>query len=202
MIGKSLPDNDYYESLSPELSFVKEAVMPFDKFPLVDPILGPEMKSTGEVMGIGKTFGEAYAKAQLAAKKNVVTSGKVFVSVKESDKKYLQDLIPKLIDSGFSLIATTGTAKTVKDLGFNCEIINKVTEGRPHIVDELVNKKVDIVINTTEGRQSIEDSASIRKTALQNKIFCTTTIFGAFAFVEALKTSREDWSFSAIQEIN
>ena len=202
MIGKSLPENDYYESLSPELSFVKEAVMPFDKFPLVDPILGPEMKSTGEVMGIGKTFGEAYAKAQLAAKKNIVTSGKVFVSVKESDKKYLQDLIPKLIDSGFSLIATTGTAKTVKDLGFNCEIINKVTEGRPHIVDELVNKKVDIVINTTEGRQSIEDSASIRKTALQNKIFCTTTIFGAFAFVEALKTSREDWSFSAIQEIN
>ena len=202
MIGKSFPDNDYYESLSPELSFVKEAVMPFDKFPLVDPILGPEMKSTGEVMGIGKTFGEAYAKAQLAAKKNIVTSGKVFVSVKESDKKYLQDLIPKLIDSGFSLIATTGTAKTVKDLGFNCEIINKVTEGRPHIVDELVNKKVDIVINTTEGRQSIEDSASIRKTALQNKIFCTTTIFGAFAFVEALKTSREDWSFSAIQEIN
>ena len=202
MIGKSLPDNDYYESLSPELSFVKEAVMPFDKFPLVDPILGPEMKSTGEVMGIGKTFGEAYAKAQLAAKKNIVTSGKVFVSVKESDKKYLQDLIPKLIDSGFSLIATTGTAKTAKDLGFNCEIINKVTEGRPHIVDELVNKKVDIVINTTEGRQSIEDSASIRKTALQNKIFCTTTIFGAFAFVEALKTSREDWSFSAIQEIN
>ena len=202
MIGKSLPDNDYYESLSPELSFVKEAVMPFDKFPLVDPILGPEMKSTGEVMGIGKTFGEAYAKAQLAAKKNIVTSGKVFVSVKESDKKYLQDLIPKLIDSGFSLIATTGTAKTVKGLGFNCEIINKVTEGRPHIVDELVNKKVDIVINTTEGRQSIEDSASIRKTALQNKIFCTTTIFGAFAFVEALKTPREDWSFSAIQEIN
>ena len=202
MIGKSLPENDYYESLSPELSFVKEAVMPFDKFPLVDPILGPEMKSTGEVMGIGKTFGEAYAKAQLAAKKNIVTSGKVFVSVKESDKKYLQDLIPKLIDCGFSLIATTGTAKTVKDLGFNCEIINKVTEGRPHIVDELVNKKVDIVINTTEGRQSIEDSASIRKTALQNKIFCTTTIFGAFAFVEALKTSREDWSFSAIQEIN
>ena len=202
MIDKSLPDNDYFESLSPELSFVKEAVMPFDKFPLVDPILGPEMKSTGEVMGIGKTFGEAYAKAQLAAKKNIVTSGKVFVSVKESDKKYLQDLIPKLIDCGFSLIATTGTAKTVKDLGFNCEIINKVTEGRPHIVDELVNKKVDIVINTTEGRQSIEDSASIRKTALQNKIFCTTTIFGAFAFVEALKTSREDWSFSAIQEIN
>ncbi len=202
MIGKSLPDNDYYESLSPELSFVKEAVMPFDKFPLVDPILGPEMKSTGEVMGIGKTFGEAYAKAQLAAKKNIVTSGKVFVSVKESDKKYLQDLIPKLTDSGFSFIATTGTAQTIQDLGFNCEIINKVTEGRPHIVDELLNKKVDIVINTTEGRQSIEDSASIRKTALQNKIFCTTTIFGAFAFVEALKTSRENWTFSAIQEIN
>ena len=101
----------------------------------------------------------------------------------------LQDLIPRLIDSGFSLIATTGTAKTIKHLGFNCEIINKVTEGRPHIVDELVNKKVDIVINTTEGRQSIEDSASIRKTALQNKIFCTTTIFGAFAFVEASESN-------------
>ena len=175
--------------------------MPFDKFPLVDPILGPEMKSTGEVMGIGKTFGEAYSKAQLSAKKPLKKGGRAFISVKDNDKKYLEELIPELNSCNFSLLATRGTAAAIKKLGFEVDMINKVTEGRPHIVDELLNQKVDLVINTTEGRQSITDSASIRKTALQNKIFCTTTIFGAFALIQAFNIEKSDWKYEAIQDI-
>ena len=181
---------------------MKEAVLPFDKFPSVDPILGPEMKSTGEVMGIGSSFGEAYAKAQKAANKNIPTSGLAFISVKTSDRKYLSELIPLIIDQGFLLIATKGTAKVISDLGYPVSTINKVSEGRPHIVDELLNDTIDLLINTTEGRQSIKDSASIRRTALQNKLFCVTTIFGAFALVEALSKDPVSWTYNSLQEIN
>ena len=201
MLGNSVKNKDYFTNLSPNFFYVKEAVMPFDKFPLVDPILGPEMKSTGEVMGIGKTFGEAYSKAQLSAKKPLKTGGRAFISVKDNDKKYLEELIPELNSCNFSLLATKGTAEAIKKLGFEVDMINKVTEGRPHIVDELLNQKVDLVINTTEGRQSITDSASIRKTALQNKIFCTTTIFGAFALIQAFHVEKSDWQYEAIQDI-
>ena len=175
--------------------------MPFDKFPLVDPILGPEMKSTGEVMGIGSTFGEAYSKAQLSAKKPLRSGGRAFISVKDNDKKYLKELLPELDRCNFNFIATRGTAKVINEHGYKVDIINKVNEGRPHIVDELVNQKVDLVINTTEGHQSITDSASIRKTALQNKIFCTTTIFGAFALIQAFSVDKSDWNYDAIQDI-
>ncbi len=202
MLGKALPKRSICNALPKGYYFVKEAVMPFDKFPLVDPILGPEMKSTGEVMGIGRTFGEAYSKAQVGAKKNIVKGGKAFISVKDSDKKYLQELVPLLIKNGFNLIATRGTAETIRSFGFDTEVINKVLEGRPHIRDELLNKKIDLVINTTEGRQSIQDSSSIRQTALANKIFCTTTIFGAFALMDALKSDQSNWNFLSIQEIN
>ena len=201
MLGNSVKNKDYFTNLSPNFFYVKEAVMPFDKFPLVDPILGPEMKSTGEVMGVGKTFGEAYSKAQLSAKKPLKTGGRAFISVKDNDKKYLEELIPKLNSCNFSFLATRGTAEAIKNLGFEVDMINKVTEGRPHIVDELLNQKVDLVINTTEGRQSITDSASIRKTALQNKIFCTTTIFGAFALIQAFHVEKGDWHYEAIQDI-
>jgi carbamoyl-phosphate synthase large subunit len=160
------------------------------------------MKSTGEVMGIGSSFGEAYAKAQRAANKIFPDSGLAFISVKESDKKYLPNLVPLLLEQGFSLIATKGTADSIKALGYDAQIINKVTEGRPHIVDELLNNKVNLLINTTEGRQSIEDSASIRRTALQNKLFCVTTIFGAFAILEAMGTNSDDWIYNSLQEIN
>ena len=182
--------------------FVKEAVLPFDKFPSVDPILGPEMKSTGEVMGIGSSFGEAYAKAQRAANKIFPDSGLAFISVKKSDRKYLSNLLPLLLEQGFSLIATKGTANAIKELGYDVEIINKVNEGRPHIVDELLNNRVNLLINTTEGRQSIEDSASIRRTALQNKLFCVTTVFGAFALLEAMSTNSDRWIYNSLQEIN
>jgi carbamoyl-phosphate synthase large subunit len=202
MVGKTLKDIGFSNELPKNYFFVKEAVLPFDKFPAVDPILGPEMKSTGEVMGIGSSFGEAYAKAQRAANKIFPDSGLAFISVKESDKKYLPSLIPLLHEHGFSLIATKGTANSIKALGYDAQIINKVTEGRPHIVDELLNNRVNLLINTTEGRQSIEDSASIRRTALQNKLFCVTTIFGAFALLEAMSTNSDDWIYNSLQEIN
>ena len=202
MVGKSLQETSFSNALPKNYFFVKEAVLPFDKFPAVDPILGPEMKSTGEVMGIGLSFGEAYAKAQKAANKIVPDSGLAFVSVKESDKKYLPDLIPLLIDQGFELISTKGTAEAINKLGYKSSFINKVNEGRPHIVDELLNNKVNLLINTTEGRQSIEDSASIRRTALQNKLFCITTIFGAFAILEAMNKDSKHWIYHSLQEIN
>ena len=202
MIGKSLDDQNFSSKLPEGLFFVKEAVMPFDKFPLVDPILGPEMKSTGEVMGIGPSFGEAYAKAQKGANKVLPRSGSVFISVKDSDKKYLDDLIPLIIQNGYDLVATGGTAQYITNLNHKVKRINKVMEGRPHTVDSLLNKEINLVINTTEGKQSIDDSASIRKTALRNKIFCTTTMFGAFAVMEALKGKESDWTYSTLQEIN
>ena len=202
MIGKSLIEQKFSSKLPDDLFFVKEAVMPFDKFPLVDPILGPEMKSTGEVMGIGATFGEAYAKAQKGANKVLPRSGCIFVSVKDSDKKYLDKLVPLIDSNGFEMIATGGTAEYIQKLNYPIKRINKVMEGRPHTVDSLLNREIDIVINTTEGAQSIEDSAAIRQTALRNKIFCTTTMFGAFAVMEALKRQEYDWTYSTLQEIN
>ena len=201
MLGDCVKDKNYFANLSPNFFYVKEAVMPFDKFPLVDPILGPEMKSTGEVMGIGSTFGEAYSKAQLSAKKPLRSGGRAFISVKDNDKKYLEKLLPELNRCNFSFVATRGTAEVINEHGYKVDIINKVNEGRPHIVDELVNQKVDLVINTTEGHQSITDSASIRKTALQNEIFCTTTIFGAFALIQAFSVDKSDWNYDAIQDI-
>ena len=202
MIGMSLTKQKFSSELPKNLSFVKEAVMPFDKFPHVDPILGPEMKSTGEVMGIGPNFGEAYAKAQKGANKILRRSGVVFISVKQSDKKYLDEFVPEIINAGFEIVATSGTSEYIQKLGYNVSTINKVTEGRPHVVDSLLNNDIDLVINTTEGSQSIEDSASIRQSALRNKIFCTTTMFGAFAIIDALKSKEENWTYSTLQEIN
>ena len=202
MIGMSLTKQKFSSELPKDLSFVKEAVMPFDKFPHVDPILGPEMKSTGEVMGIGPNFGEAYAKAQKGANKILRRSGVVFISVKQSDKKYLDEFVPEIINAGFEILATSGTSEYIQKLGYNVSTINKVTEGRPHVVDSLLNNDIDLVINTTEGSQSIEDSASIRQSALRNKIFCTTTMFGAFAIIDALKSKEENWTYSTLQEIN
>ncbi len=202
MIGRSLKNQNFNSILPKNLSFVKEAVMPFDKFPHVDPILGPEMKSTGEVMGIGPNFGEAYSKAQKGANKVLRRSGEVFISVKKSDKKYLDKFASEIIDYGFNIVATSGTADYIENLGLPVMRVNKVTEGRPHIVDKLLNNEIDLVINTTEGTQSIEDSSSIRQSALRNKIFCTTTMFGAFAIIEALKSNEDNWTYSTLQELN
>ena len=202
MIGMSLAEQKFSSKLPKNLFFVKEAVMPFDKFPHVDPILGPEMKSTGEVMGIGPNFGEAYAKAQKGANKIFRRNGSVFISVKKSDKKYLDEFVPSIIEAGFEIVATSGTAQYIEKLGYKVEKVNKVMEGRPHIVDSILNNDIDLIINTTEGSQSIRDSASIRQSALRNKIFCTTTMFGAFAIIDALQGSENDWTYTTLQELN
>ena len=136
------------------------------------------------------------------ANKILRRSGVAFISVKNSDKKYLDKFVPGITNAGFKVVATSGTADYIEGLGFSVERVNKVTEGRPHIVDNLLNNEIDLVINTTEGTQSIKDSASIRQSALRNKIFCTTTMFGAFAIIDALKSNEENWTYSTLQEIN
>ncbi|MGD2131987.1 MAG: carbamoyl-phosphate synthase large subunit [Maricaulaceae bacterium] len=164
---------------------VKEAVMPFSRFPGVDPVLGPEMKSTGEVMGLDETFEAAYVKAQLAAGIHLPTSGVAFVSVKDADKAALPVLAGELHEAGFSMLATGGTADEIAKTGLPVEKINKVYEGRPHIVDAIKNGKVAFICNTTEGRKSLEDSASIRSSALSQGVPCFTTLAAARTAVRA-----------------
>ena len=166
---------------------VKEAVFPFSKFPEVDVLLGPEMKSTGEVMGFGKTFGEAYFKAQRAAGVILPKTGNVFISVRDHDKEPMCDVALELIDLGFKIYATSGTYLHLKNSGVDCLKINKVKDGHPHIVDMIKNNEVHLIINTTEGARSIKDSFSIRKEAQNHKISLTTTVSGAKAFCKAIK---------------
>jgi len=180
---------------------VKEAVFPFIKFPGVDPLMGPEMKSTGEVMGVGKSFGEAFAKAQLAAVGGIPRSGLAFISVRDADKPYAQSVARELSELGFKLIATHGTAAALRDAGLECRGINKVHEGQPHIVDLLKNDEIDLIFNTTEGRKAIADSYSIRRTALQHKVFYMTTMTGANATVHALK-SIDSGSVNRLQDLH
>ncbi|MEX2469377.1 MAG: carbamoyl-phosphate synthase large subunit [Pseudohongiellaceae bacterium] len=187
MIGTKLKDQGFTKEIIPRTYAVKEAVFPFNKFPGVDPILGPEMKSTGEVMGVGKTFAEAYAKSQLGAGEEIPTSGTVFISVRDPDKPAVPELAERMHKLGYAIVATNGTAKVIEDAGIPVKPVNKVAEGRPHIVDMLKNDEIQIVINTTEGRQAIADSSVIRRTALRHKVFSTTTIAGALAVCEALE---------------
>ncbi len=186
MVGQSLPAQGMTEEVVPRFYSVKEAVFPFIKFPGVDPILGPEMKSTGEVMGIGHSFGAAYAKSQLAAGVNLPREGRVFISVRDADKVAVVDVARSLVDGGFTLVATRGTADVLMAAGIDCQVINKVREGRPHIVDAIKNDEIQLIINTTEGRQAIADSYSIRREALHHKVSYTTTIAGARATALAL----------------
>ena len=165
---------------------VKEAVFPFARFAGVDVILGPEMKSTGEAMGIDSDFPRAFAKSQLSAGSTIPKSGAVFVSVKESDKPAITSAVRELISLGFSIIATRGTAKYLSEQGLEVAVVNKVREGRPHIVDMLKDSKIAMVINTTEGGQSVADSFSIRRTALLGKIPYYTTVAGANAIASAI----------------
>ncbi len=191
MAGKTLTELNFTKEIIPPFFSVKEAVFPFAKFPGVDTILGPEMKSTGEVMGVGDSFAEAFAKAQMGAGEVLPTSGCAFISMREEDKPFAADLARDLIGLGFSVVATVGTAKIIEAAGLTVRRVNKVTEGRPHIVDMIKNDEVTLVINTTEGRQSIADSYSIRRNALQRKIYFTTTLAGGQAVCEALKFGPE-----------
>ena len=187
MVGQTLEDQGFTKEIIPPYFSVKEAVFPFNKFPGIDPILGPEMKSTGEVMGVGSTFAEAYGKAELGASDEIPTKGSAFVSVRERDKDQLPALAKSLVALGFKLIATKGTAKTIKAAGLDVQPVNKVKEGRPHIVDMIKSDKINLIVNTTEGRQAISDSSTIRSSAEQHRVYYTTTMAGGSAVCEALK---------------
>ena len=186
MVGKTLDEQGVFEERIPTYFSVKEAVFPFIKFPGVDPVLGPEMKSTGEVMGVGVTFGEAYAKAQRAASVKLPQTGVVFISIRDADKPKIAVIGKDLVKKGFALVATGGTAKVLNDAGIACERVLKVNEGRPNIVDMIKNGEVQFIINTTEGKKAIADSFTIRRQALQEQVTYTTTLSGARATCQAL----------------
>ncbi|MEE9333398.1 MAG: carbamoyl-phosphate synthase large subunit [Granulosicoccaceae bacterium] len=186
MAGVSLEEQGVVEAKPTGFFAVKESVFPFAKFPGVDPVLGPEMKSTGEVMGSGKTFGEAFYKAQLGASSVLPESGTVFISVKEQDKPGVIDVARQLVELGFSLLATDGTHTAIEEKGIPCARINKLQQGQPHILDEIKNGDIALVINTTDGRQAVSDSGYIRQSALQHKTPYTTTLSGAMAICAAL----------------
>ncbi|MBT5720270.1 MAG: carbamoyl-phosphate synthase large subunit [Gammaproteobacteria bacterium] len=186
MVGTTLKEQGFTKEIIPKTFAVKEAIFPFNKFPGVDPILGPEMKSTGEVMGVGVTFAEAYAKAQMGAGETFEIKGNAFLSVRDADKPHIAEVAEKLLGLGYSIVATHGTAAVIEEAGLEVMGVNKVAEGRPHIVDMLKNDEIQLIVNTTEGKQAISDSSIIRRTALLHDVFCTTTVAGALAVCEAL----------------
>jgi carbamoyl-phosphate synthase large subunit len=187
MVGQTLASQGALKEIVPDYYSVKEAIFPFAKFQGVDPILGPEMRSTGEVMGVGRNFGAAMARAQEAGGiKALPASGKVFISVRDPDKQRVLPVAQDLIARGYALVATHGTAAFLSDHGVDCAAINKVTEGRPHVVDLIKNGEIVYIINTTEGRQAISDSFSIRREALQHRLTYSTTVSGARALVHSL----------------
>jgi carbamoyl-phosphate synthase large subunit len=186
MVGQKLSDFKLQQKKLEYFS-VKEVVFPFARFSNTDTLLGPEMKSTGEVMGIDRTFPLAFAKAQMAAGVKLLTEGLVFVSVKDSDKKHLPELVKKLVKIGFKIVATRGTAKFLAENDILVTIVNKITEDRPHVVDMIDRKEIALVINTTQGAQATKDSFSIRRTSLMRGINYTTTMSGAKALVDALE---------------
>ena len=201
MAGKTLKELGINKEIIPEHISVKESVFPFIKFPGVDTLLGPEMKSTGEVMGIDREFGKAFAKAQLGANVKLPTSGKVFVSVKDADKKAIIEPVRKLVEAGFQVVSTKGTAAYLRAHGITAEPINKVKEGRPHCVDMIKSNEIGLVFNTTFGAQSILDSYSIRRSALVYNIAYFTTIAGAEAVVDGiLALQRENLDVTPLQE--
>ena len=187
MAGTSLEEQGFTREIVPGYFSVKEAVMPFNKFPGVDPILGPEMKSTGEVMGTAEVFEQAFAKAQLAAGLSPPAGGTAFISVRDVDKPGAVPVARDLAAQGFELLATRGTADVLTAAGLEVRLVNKVLEGRPHIVDMIKNNEVDLIVNTTEGRRAIADSASIRSSAEANNVYYTTTLAAAEAICGSMK---------------
>ncbi len=202
MVGQSLASQGIGQEVTPPYFSVKEAVFPFVKFPGVDTILGPEMKSTGEVMGVGKTFGEAFVKSQLGAGTKLPTSGKVFLTVKNNDKPRAVEVARALAALKFDLVATKGTAAAITAAGIPCGVVNKVTEGRPHVVDMIKNNEIALVINTVEERRNaIADSRQIRTSALLARVTTYTTIAGAEAAVEGMKYL-DNLTVYSIQELH
>jgi carbamoyl-phosphate synthase large subunit len=186
MAGRKLKDMGYTTERIPKYFSVKEAVFPFAKFPEADPILGPEMKSTGEVMGTGRTFGEAYAKSQAASGVQLPRTGVCLISVRERDKEGVAELGRRILAHGFEIVATSGTAAVLEAAGIACRRANKVREGRPHIVDMIKNDEIQLIVNTTEGRQATLESKSIRREAVYHRVTYYTTLAAALATCEAL----------------
>jgi len=186
MVGQTLTQQGVTEERIPDYFSVKEAVFPFVKFPGVDPLLGPEMKSTGEVMGVGKTFGEAFAKSQRAAGVDLSHSGKVLISIRDADKAKAPEVARMLVEKQYQIVATSGTARFLKEMGIPCEIVYKVNEGRPNTVDMIKNDQIQLIINTSEGKKAISDSFTMRREALQHRVTYYTTMAGAKAACYAL----------------
>ena len=186
MVGQTLMQQGVTQERIPDYFSVKEAVFPFVKFPGVDPLLGPEMKSTGEVMGVGKTFGEAFAKSQRAAGVDLSHCGKVLISIRDKDKVKLPEIARMLVEKQYEIVATGGTARFLKEAGFPCELVYKVNEGRPNTVDMIKNDQIQLIINTTEGKKAISDSFTMRREALQHRVTYYTTMAGARAACFAL----------------
>ncbi|MBM3361862.1 MAG: carbamoyl-phosphate synthase large subunit [Betaproteobacteria bacterium] len=202
MVGQTLEQQGVRAEVTPPYFSVKEAVFPFVKFPGVDTILGPEMKSTGEVMGVGKTFGEAFVKSQLGAGTRLPTSGRVFLTVKNADKPRAVEVARALKARGFDLVATKGTAAAIAAAGIACTVVNKVAEGRPHVVDMIKNNEIVMVINTVEERRNaIADSRQIRTSALAARVTTFTTIAGAEAAVEGM-AHLQDLSVLSLQDLH
>jgi carbamoyl-phosphate synthase large subunit len=201
MLGKSLKALGFVKEIEPKHISVKEAVFPFSRFPDVDTLLGPEMKSTGEVMGIGDNFGIAFAKAQAAAGYELPKSGTVFISVHDGDKQKVLPVARQFIELGFRLIATTGTADLLKDNGIPTDHVFKLKEGRPHVVDRIKSGQIQLVVNTTLGKKTTSDSYDIRRTTLIYNIPYATTISGAKAIAEAVSALQKgDWDVKTLQE--
>ena len=186
MVGKTLKMQQYQTEIVPKYVSVKEAVFPFNKFLGIDPMLGPEMKSTGEVMGIGPDFASAFGKTQLAIDLVIPKRGKVFISVRKADRKHLVLLGKKFISQGYTLVATRTNHLLLSETGLDCQEVNKVSEGSPHIVDMIKNDDIDFILNSTEDAQGLEDAATIRCQALIHKIPCATTLSAAFAVLDSL----------------
>ncbi|WP_313223549.1 carbamoyl-phosphate synthase large subunit [Pseudoxanthomonas mexicana] len=201
MAGKTLAGQGATKEIVPDYYSVKEAIFPFAKFQGVDPILGPEMRSTGEVMGVGRSFGAAMARAQEAGGIKAPPVGKVFISVRDPDKKRVLPVAQELVGRGYSIVATAGTAAWLREHGIDCTQINKVLEGRPHVVDLIKNGEIVYIVNTTEGRQAIADSFSIRREALQHRVTYSTTVAGAKALVHSLEY-RGTGPVLALQELH
>lgn len=188
MVGISLQQQGMTKERIPSYFAVKKPVFPFNKFPGVDPILGPEMRSTGEAMGIAADFGQAFAKGQLAGNDVTPTGGRVFISVRDADKNRVVKVAKDLQQLGFTILSTKGTAKALVRAGIDCEVVNKVNEGRLHIVDMIKNNQISFIINTVEGEQATRDSVSIRTSAIQHRVCYTTTLAGGEAAVLALQS--------------
>ena len=201
MLGETIAAQGLAKRTTSHHFFVKESILPFIRFPGVDTLLGPEMKSTGEVMGIGANFGEAFAKAQLAVGEVLPRNGRVFISVRDEDKRAAVRAAAAFLELGFSLCATRGTATAICGEGHRCDVVNKVREGQPHIVDKLKNDEIALIVNTTEGKQAIADSYEIRRTALQHHVFYTTTMAGATATIQALRGG-EFTSVNRLQDLH